>query len=116
MVENLRKQRKLITKEMALTAKRLLEQNMKNKDIQQILDISRSSTTRLIKNLVEKGDEYIQNMDKEKPFSLQRNQLRENYIKSTIENALNMDNSLTQHGIQEKLNEKNIFCHNHPYR
>ena len=101
-----RKPRKNINKEMVMTAKRLIEQNKKTQEIQEILDLSRATTCRLIKEIVE-NENYIDSFD-EKPSRESRNYDKDKRIKESIESILNKDNSLTQKGIQEKLREENF--------
>ena len=102
-----RKVRKPINREMAMTAKRMIEQNKSTKEIQDILDISRSTTCRLIKNLIE-DENYIESLNEPSNRSSVISE-RDRSIKESIESILNCDNSLTQTGIQEKLSRENIY-------
>ena len=98
-----RKIRKDISKEMAETAKRMLEQNSKTTEIARILNISRSAACHLVKNLIEHGDDHIKMIENKKLSSRITPTSHTNWIYKAIEDAIVSDNSLTQGGISKRV-------------
>ena len=56
-----RKMKKKITREMVQTAKRLIDQDKKTSEIKNILDLSKAATCKLIRKIVEGGDDVVKN-------------------------------------------------------
>ena len=106
-MSTVRKAKTAITLEMVRTAKRLIEQDKTTKEISNIIDLSKNATIRLIKNIIENGDEFESKFS-QIPERRQRNFERNSDIKRNIENFLICDNSLTQKAIMVKLNELGI--------
>ena len=100
-----------LDKKTLQTIDRLLGQNKKTNEIVNIVNLSRSTVCRAIKNINLFGQEFIEKFDEKLNRRTSAEQDQElKTIKNIIEDSINSNPAITQSGIQNKIIDQGLYA------